>query len=162
MQWCRFKTTFNVTAFTPLEIIFDIAQGNFNKHKRRQIIKASTMKTNKIIQLFFLISLFGSANIMAKDSMSGNSATFSDTYGIIDAVYPEEMRLVINDMSIEYRRDSSFFKANGDDITRIKRTLPKGTPVIYQLAKKSSFIFLRGLKIISMREYKNSQRNDDH
>ncbi len=117
------------------------------------------MKIHKIIQLFFLISLFGSTNIMAKDSISGNSATFADAYGIIDAVYPEEMRLVINDRSIVYKRESSFFKANGDIIARIKKNLPKGTPVVYQLAKKSSFIYLRGLKIISMREYKNARKN---
>jgi hypothetical protein len=117
------------------------------------------MKIQKMLFTFFLLSVCGTESVLAEDRTSENSAAYTDQYGIVDAVYPEELRMVINDTSILYKHKSLFFKANGDKISyNKKRALPKGTPVIYQVKGKPPYT-LRGLKIISMREYKKSTKN---
>ncbi len=119
-------------------------------------MRESPMKIHRIIQLFFLISVLGTTNSMAEDS-----SVNTETYGIVDAVYPEESRIIIDDTSVLYNHESSFFKANGDSFYDKKSALPTGTPVIYQVIKKPPYLIIHGLKIISMQEYKNSQSNDD-
>lgn len=115
------------------------------------------MKVHRTIQLFFLISVLGTST----SALAADNSVNTETYGIVDAVYPKESRMVIDDTSILYNQNSSFFKANGDSISNIKSALPTGTPIIYQVIKKPPFLIIHGLKIISMREYKNSQEKDE-
>lgn len=120
------------------------------------------MKIAKIIYVLFLLSGFGSNVALAeRTSTSGQVSAYTDHFGIVNAVYLKESRIVVSDIDLHYTHGSGFYKDSGARISNIGKELKPGTPVKFHYYKKSSVFVLKDLKIISEREYKNSQKMDE-
>jgi hypothetical protein len=119
----------------------------------------------KILKIFFALCLlsvlFGSNFALAdRENLSEQRASYIDQYGTVDAVYLKESRMVVSDMNLHYTHGSGFYKNSGARISNIGNELKPGTPVKFHYYKKSPILILKDLKIISEREYTNSQKPD--
>ncbi len=115
------------------------------------------MKIHRVIYILSLLSVFGAATVQAEFLPSKNSSVYKDYYGIVNAVYPKESRLVISDMSVIYNHASRFHDTSGNKISNITHALKSGTPIKFHIYQKPPYLILKDLKIISMQEYKRSQ-----
>jgi hypothetical protein len=112
------------------------------------------MKIQKIVLTLCFISLFASESLLAdRKNSSEQGSAFTDYYGKVNAIYSEESRMVISDISLLIQQGSRFQHANGSRIANIKHTLKPGTPVKYRYYTKQPNLVLKDLKIISMREF---------
>lgn len=111
------------------------------------------MKTQGIPQLLFLILMLGCASIQAEPK-KGSAATVA--FGIVNAIYPKESRMVIDDYSFRYTTNTKFYSSSGKTSAGSKKLKP-GTPIKFHAYEKSSQIILKDLKVISLREYKKHQ-----
>ncbi len=125
------------------------------------------MKNKLIISWFFLITLLGSTTVIADDSSleqkEGAENTYS--YGIINAIYPEESRVVIDDMSIQYDNQSAFKNLFGRTLSGTEKILKAGSMVRYRIGSQGKTQFIQELEVISKRKYQyetTKQRADDH
>ena len=107
------------------------------------------MKFNNIIVLFSL--LFG---LFSHAALAGEYKSESYSFGQISAVYQSELRMVINDSSINFNSVSELRDQYDETILNISGDLKKGVYVKYQTSPTSnSTHFLTGLKIISKDEF---------
>jgi len=123
--------------------------------------KVITMKYNKIILLFSLL-----LGLIANAVQADGYQTDSYSFGIISAVYQDELRMVINDSSINFNSISNLRDQYGETILNISGELKKGVYVKFQSSPSSnSSSFLIGLQIISEQEfnqYQEEKRNNTH
>lgn len=107
--------------------------------------------------VLLLVILFCSM-IQADNSPSQTSTADDDFYGQFDAVYPDELRLIINDKSIDYSNISHFLDSRGNTILNINESIQRGSYIKYHISPTSDSDFLLiDLKIISEEEYNNAK-----
>lgn len=111
---------------------------------------------SKIYMIAYIFSIVSMPLAAESAIFSEQSSSYDDHYGIINAIYTEESRLVISDVSLIYDHASGFYKRNGSRIKNFERRLKPGTPVIYHYYQQAPNLVLKDLKIVSMREYKKS------
>jgi len=119
------------------------------------------MKYTKILILFsFMFGMI--SNTVQADDYQSNTYSF----GVINAVYQNELRIVINDSSINFNSVSDLRDQYDETILNISGELKKGVYVKYQTSQTSnSTKFLTNLKVISKYEFDEHQENerkDDH
>ncbi len=120
------------------------------------------MKQSKVIYALLLLPVFGCNLALADNTASSEKrSSYVDQYGIVNAVYLDESRLVVSDVNLHFTFGSRFYKASGARISNVGNELKPGTPVKYHFYRKSSNRVLKDLKIISKQEFKKSQRSDD-
>ena len=116
------------------------------------------MKRHRIIYIIGLISAIVCTPVLAENaSFAEENSSYTDHYGIVDAIYIKESRLVISDINILYDHSSGFYGGNDSRIFKLKKRLKPGTPVKYHYYQKPPNLILKDLKIISKREFKKSQ-----
>lgn len=119
------------------------------------------MTKSKIIYTLLLLPVFGCNFALADNTASSEKgSSYVDQYGIVNVVYLGESRIVVSDVNLHFTFGSGFYKASGARISNIVNELKPGTPVKYHFYRKSSNRVLKDLKIISKREYENSQKPD--
>ncbi len=117
------------------------------------------MKTGRTIYTLCLLSIFVSMPVWAERGVSrGKNINNVDHYGIVDAVYSDKSCLVITDRLFCYTHESGFYNKSGQRIFSIGNTLKPGTPVIFHSYQKATKLMIKKLKIISMRDFKKSQK----
>lgn len=115
------------------------------------------MKTLKISQLLYLILIFGCASIQAETMSEPEKDSVSPVlFGKVDAIYPKESRMVIDDYSYKYTANTKFYYDSGK--TGGANSLKPGTPVKFHAYSKPPYTILKDLKIISSGEFKESQK----
>jgi len=95
-----------------------------------------------------------------RNSRSEKESVFTDHYGVVNAIYSDESRIVISDVSLLYKHGSAFFNAQGRRISDIKRALKPGTAVKYHYYQKPPNLLLKDVKVISMREFNKTQETE--
>jgi len=110
------------------------------------------MKHNKVLIISALfLGLF--CNNVYSDNVESENAS----YGVIDAIYHEESRVIIDDRSFNYNSQSDLRNKRGDTILNISSSLQKGSFVKYHfIPAKKPALFLVDLKIISEQELNES------
>jgi|GEM_PF-5490224 len=78
--------------------------------------------------------------------------------GKVDAIYPEQSRVIINDMSYFYSPATVIQTQYGSTVLKIEDVLKKGMPVKMYVNQKGDNLILKGLKIISQDELKASRK----
>ena len=118
------------------------------------------MKINRIPLLFFVCYVFGcSYSVLANDFIPGEkSSSYSDFYGIVNVVYPQESRMIISDISLKYTSASLFQNVYGSTIFNPMNELKSGMPVKYHVIHKKHELILKDLKVISRDEFERSRR----
>lgn len=106
-----------------------------------------------LFAVFFLLPAMASSEEMDESS-----------YGVIDAVYLHESRLVIDDASILYTDQSRFKNSFGRQLSDVGK-VKKRSYVKYSLIEDGESLTLRELQIISKQEYdyeKIKKNLEDH
>ena len=117
------------------------------------------MKIYKIIYTLFIV--FSCASVLAEgNTRSEKKSAFTDHYGIVNAIYADESRIVISDVSLLYKHSSAFYNAQGRRISNIKRKLKPGTVVKYHYYQKPPNLILKDVKVISMREFNRAKETE--
>jgi hypothetical protein len=117
------------------------------------------MKIYRII--FTLLLALSCASVFAQsNSRSEKKSVFTDHYGIVNAIYSDESRIVISDVSLLYKHSSAFYNAQGRRVSSIKNILKPGTAVIYHYYQKSPNLILKDVKVISMREHNKAKETE--
>ncbi len=117
------------------------------------------MKHNKVLIISALL-----LGLFCHNAYSDDVESESDSYGVIDALYPEEYRIIIDDRSFYYNSQSDLRNKRGETILNISSLLQKGIFVKYHfLPAEKPALFLVNLKIISEQELNESLEFDgDH
>ena len=117
------------------------------------------MKIYKIIYTLFIV--FSCASVLAEgNARSEKKSVFTDHYGIVNAIYSDESRIVISDVSLLYKHGSAFYNAQGRRISDIKRAFKPGTAVKYHYYQKPPNLILKDMKVISMREFNKAKETE--
>lgn len=103
-------------------------------------------------------------NILALYLSISSSYTFADdnmNYGTIDAFYPEELRIVIDDISVYFDSRSNFIGYSGNRLTNLDTTKLKGKLVKFHMVPngKESLLLL-DLTLISESEFNQDKEQD--
>lgn len=102
---------------------------------------------------FTLIILFLCLPAQAVKLPTANSSTYTSYYGEIDAIYPIEHRIVINDVSIAYGHKSKFSGNRKKSMLNIERLVQQGSFVKYYIQPQGeSKFFLLDLQLVSEAE----------
>ena len=112
------------------------------------------MKIKEIMFGLALTTLSVSTPIMADADPLEEARVDKALYGIVDAIYPEESRVVIDDMSIQYNDQSDFKNLFGRKLSGSEKKLKTGTAVKYQIGNRGKSSFIEKLEVISKRKYK--------
>jgi len=93
-----------------------------------------------------------------RNDSSETNSVYTDHYGIVDAIYLKESRIVISDMNYQYKkRSSSFFNIDGKRFSKLKKVLTIGTPVKFHYNdNRAPVLMIKDLTVIPMREYEKS------
>ncbi len=119
------------------------------------------MKIYRIMTALFLV--FSCASVLADSRLrSEKDSAYQDHYGIVNAIYSDESRIVIDDVSLLYKHGSAFINAQGRRFSGIKKAIKPGVAVKYHYYQQSANLVLKDIKLISMSELnklrtKNSQ-----
>jgi len=87
------------------------------------------------------------------DPLEESTTNDAVIYGIIDAIYPDESRVVIGDISIKYDNQSNFKNLFGRVLSGSEKTLKPGTMVRYRIANQGKTPLIQELEVISKRKY---------
>jgi len=123
------------------------------------------MKIKEIMVGLALTTLLISTPIMADMDSLEEGRVDKALYGIVDAIYPEESRVVIDDMSIQYNDQSDFKNLFGRKLSGSEKKLKTGTAVKYQIGNRGKSSFIEKLEVISKRKYQyetTRQRADNY
>jgi hypothetical protein len=116
------------------------------------------MKNKIIITLMLLFLMSICSKIYAKNFPSKDSLADTDFYGQIDTIYPDELRVIIDDISYYYSNKSLFLDLNGNTVINIDRSIEPDLYVKYHISPISnSSFFIIDLKVISENEYNNAE-----
>jgi len=110
------------------------------------------MHINKFFLLVSLIAL----PILANADSEENTGAIEQGFGIIDAVYPNELSIIIDDNFFSYTDESSFKSIFGRNITDIKK-LTRGSYAKYHFVIKGKNPKLIDLRVISKLSYEHEQ-----
>lgn len=117
------------------------------------------MKTQSITHTFYLILVFSCASVQAETmSRTKTDTVYTARFGIVNAVYTNESRMVISDISLLYKYETNFYNIDGNRISDISNKLKSGTPVKYYYYQKPPYLILKDLKIITMHEFNESKK----
>ena len=116
------------------------------------------MKNKTISSVIFLCIVFLCPKIYAENFPSQDTSSDTDFYGQVDALYPEDLRIIIGDISFNYNNKSLFFDKRGNTIINISRSIQEGQYIKYHISPTSiSSFFIIDLNIISEDEFKNAE-----
>ena len=124
------------------------------------------MKNKFITPIILLFFLFVCSRVYAENFPSKDSSAEIDYYGQVDAVYSEELRVIIGDISFNYNTKSLFLDRHGNTLINIDRSIKNGMYVKYHVSpiSDSSFVII-DLKVIPENEYNSAvgelRVNDD-
>ncbi len=124
------------------------------------------MKIKEITCRLILTALLTHTSLTVADNSSSEESSADEAiYGIVDATYPEESRVVIDDMSIQYNDQSDFKNLFGRTLSGTEKGLKKGVAVRYRLGNQGKTTFIQELEVISKRKYQfetTRQHADEH
>lgn len=87
---------------------------------------------------------------------AGDQSVYIDHYGVVDELYVDEKRVIIDDQNLNYNQMSIFYNARGRVVRGIKSILKPGVAVKYHYYQESEEMLLKDVKVISVREYEKS------
>jgi len=112
-------------------------------------------------KIFYIVALFWVVfSSQAETVITIESSSNIEYYGKIDAVYSDELRLIVNDTNLNYSHGSQLLKKNGHAISRIDRELKQGSYIRYSVSSGIEFPQLKKLQIISEATYLEAQRSE--
>lgn len=82
-------------------------------------------------------------------------------YGRIDAIYLQESRIVIDDMSLAYTDNSHFINSFGREISANKIKIDEHNYVEYQQINNGEINTLQKLKVLTEQDYKYIKAQQD-
>ena len=109
------------------------------------------MTTYKFIQIIFFTCTFFSLNAIANESEENEKALLF--YGKIDAIYLQESRIVIDDMSMAYTNDSIFRNSFGRKISVKEINISNHNYVKYQKINNGQINIIQKLSILTEQDY---------
>ena len=111
--------------------------------------------------IFTLLLVFSSAFVLAESNIrSEKKSVFTDHYGIVDAVYAKESRVVINDESLLYNHSSTIYNAQGRRVSNIDKILKPGMAVKYHYYEKSPYLIIKDIRVISKRAFNKAKETE--
>lgn len=111
-----------------------------------------------------MVTLF--MGLLCNNAFAKYDGDEDDSYGIIDAIYPEESRIVIGDRSINFDSRSRFNGEQGETIIDMKVSRIIGSYAKFHVTPTGKeSLFLIDLTLISESEFNQSQeqgRDDEY
>lgn len=108
-----------------------------------------------VFVLFWLVFASQAETVITTESSSN-----IEYYGKIDAVYADELRIIINDTNLNYSHSSQLLRQNGRAISRVDRELKQGSYIRYSISSGVEFPQLKKLQIIPEATYLTAQNSE--
>lgn len=122
------------------------------------------MKNKIFSTVIFLSTLFLFTTTAYADQYAPKQSLAEAVYyGQIDAIYPEELRIIIEDRSFNYNNQSLFEEGSGNTILNIGRSIRPGLYAKYHtLPTTFSDFLLIDLTIISEKQFNDAQNEPNN
>ena len=120
------------------------------------------MKPSRLYVLLIFLFCQAAINTAVADQREKINRVYqTESYGRIDAIYPKDSRLIIDDMVYVFTQKTHFRNPYGDTVLKLENTIKPGMWVKTRYIKHGDVPVLTDIKVTTQREVEQSRRISD-